>query len=254
MTFVSRLFKKLEQSFNIETPRGISNPEDGVGLKMIVYRTKTAMNDTQKKLIDATDTLLRETGLAQATTRKIAKQAGVAEGLLYHHFKDKAELIHEVVFHRLRHFHEALENLPFLVGQHTVAENLTRVLEIAYDAQYRITPIVCGVFSDHQLRTRIREIIRERQLGPNRPITILAAYLAAEQKLGRISSDIVPFSAAKLLLASSFHGAMIDQFMDSNIDRDEILLEIQETVRTVMAGLKPPVAQDVHKNQNRKPE
>lgn len=210
-----------------------------------------ALNETQKKLIDAADQLLWENGLARVTTRKIAHQAGVAEGLLYHHFRDKAELIHEVVVLRLRDFHETLDNLPFLVGQHTVAENLTRVLEIAYDAQYRITPIVCGVFSDHQLRTRIREIIRESQLGPQRSISILADYLAAEQKLGRIRTDIVPLSAAKLLLASSLHGAMIDQFLDSNTDREGILREIQETVRTVLTGLNPSVPQQVSKVQIR---
>lgn len=210
-----------------------------------------ALTETQQKLIDAADQLLRENGLARATTRKIAQQAGVAEGLLYHHFRDKAELIHEVVIHCLRDFHETLDNLPFLVGQHTVAQNLTRVLEIAYDAQCRITHIVCGVFSDHQLRTRTREIIRERQLGPQRSISILADYLAAEQKLGRVRTDIAPLSAAKLLLASSFHGGMINQFLDSDTDRDGILREIQETVRTVMAGLNPPSKQNVHKNRKK---
>lgn len=212
------------------------------------------MNETQQKLIAAADRLLREKGLIRATTRKIAHQAGVSEGLLYHHFKDKAELIHEVVFHRLRNFHEVLENLPFLVGQNTVEENLTRVLELAYHAQYEITPIVCAVFSDQQLRTRIREIIRERQLGPHRPINILAAYLAAEQKTDRIAKDIDSFSAAKLLLASSFHGAMIDQFLDSAFDRDEILLEIQKTVSTALTGLGPPASKKISPTKVRKKE
>ena len=210
------------------------------------------MNETQKKLIDAADQLLQENGLARVTTRKIAQQAGVAEGLLYHHFKDKAELIHEVVFHRLRNFHEVLENLPFLVGQNTVAENLIRVLEIAYHAQSQITSIVWGVFSDQQLHSRIREIIRERQLGPQRPMAILAAYLAAEQRVGRITADIVPLSAAKLLLASSFHGAMIDQFLDSEVDQNEILLDIQETVRTILTGLNPPTPPKVNTAESRK--
>lgn len=209
------------------------------------------MNDTQQKLIDAADQLLRENGLARATTRKIAQQAEVSEGLLYHHFKDKAELIHEVVFHRLRNFHEFLENLPFLVGQHTVAENLVRVLEMAYDAQCGITAIVCGVFSDHRLRSRIREIIRERQIGPERTTAIFAAYLEAEQKLGRVNKEISSFYAAQLLLASSLHGAMIDQFLGNDLDRDQILRDIRETVYTVLTGLNPPAVRHIH-NQGKK--
>jgi AcrR family transcriptional regulator len=211
------------------------------------------MSDTQQKLIDAADRLLQENGLAQATTRKIAQQADVSEGLLYHHFKDKAELIHEVVFHRLRNFHEFLENLPFLVGQHSVAENLVRVLEMAYDAQCRITAIVCGVFSDDRLRSRIREIIRERQIGPERTTAIFAAYLEAEQTLGRINKEISPFSAAQLLLASSLHGAMIDQFLGSDLNREQILHDIRETVRTVLAGLNPPAVRNTYNQKKRNP-
>jgi len=212
------------------------------------------MNDTQQKLIDAADRLLQENGLARATTRIIAKQAGVSEGLLYHHFKDKAELIHEVVFHRLRNLHEALDSLPLLVGQNTVDENLTQVMEIAYDAHYRITPIVCAVFSDYKLRIRIREIIREREIGPDRAINILAAYLAAEQKINRIAPVIRVPSAAKLLLASSFYGAMIDQFLGNQIEKNKKHLEVQETVRTILAGLKPPPIPKVNTIENRKNE
>ncbi|HOO41548.1 MAG TPA: TetR/AcrR family transcriptional regulator [Syntrophales bacterium] len=209
------------------------------------------MNETQKHLIEAADKLLQKTGLTRATTREIARQAGVSEGLLYHYFKDKAELILEVVFHRLRNLHEILENLPFMVGQHTVAENLTRVLERAYDAQYQITPIVCGVFSDHQLRNRTREIILERNLGPRRPIEILAAYLAAEQKQGRIAAGIAPLSAARLLFASSFTGAMIDQFLGGQVGREEKLLEIRETVQIVLRGLNPQEGPPVSPPQSR---
>jgi len=212
------------------------------------------MNETRKKLIEAADKLLQETGFARATTREIARQAGVSEGLLYHHFKDKAELIHEVVIHRLRNFHEVLETLPFLVGQHTVAENLTQVLERAYDAQSQITVIVCGVFSDHQLRTRTREIIRKGPFGPNRPVDVLADYLAAEQKQGRIAADIVPHSAARLLFASGFTWALIDQFIGNEIDRNEKLLEVRETVRTILSGLNPQASQCAPSPKNRKPK
>ncbi len=198
------------------------------------------MNETQQKLIDAVEVLLQEAGLARATTRIIARQAGVSEGLLYHHFRDKAELIHELVFHRLKDFHEAVDNLPFLVGQHSVADNLTRLLEIAYDAQYRITPIICAVFSDCQLRTRMRQIVRERALGPQRTAMILAAYLEAEQRLGRVNPAVSTLPAAKLLLASSFYGAMIDQFLDNKEERAQILLSIREAVQTILAGLNPP--------------
>jgi len=62
---------------------------------------------------------------------------------------------------------------------------------------------------------------------------------------------VVP-SAAKLLLASSFYGAMIDQFLGSQIEKHKKHLEVQETVRTILAGLKPPAAPYAHKQEKRK--
>ncbi|NLN59282.1 MAG: TetR/AcrR family transcriptional regulator [Deltaproteobacteria bacterium] len=199
------------------------------------------MNETQHKLIAAADFLLQENGLVRSTTRVIAKQAGVSEGLLYHYFRDKAELIHEVVFHRLRNLHETLDSLPSLVGQNTVEENLTRVLEIAYEAHYRAIPIICAVFSDYKLRNRIREIVRERQIGPDRSINILAAYLMAEQSIKRISAGINAISAAKLLFASSCHGAMVDHFLANRTEMHVKHLEIRDAVRMILVDPKPSV-------------
>jgi len=38
-------------------------------------------------------------------------------------------------------------------------------------------PIVCSVFADHQLRARMREIMKEREVGPQYAIDGLAVYL-----------------------------------------------------------------------------
>ena len=59
------------------------------------------MNENRQNIICATERLLQTHGLARLTTREIAREAGVTEGLIYHHFKDKAELILEVVEQRL---------------------------------------------------------------------------------------------------------------------------------------------------------
>ena len=53
------------------------------------------MSENRQNIIDATQRLLQTHGLARLTTRAIAREAKVAEGLIYHHFKDKAELIYE---------------------------------------------------------------------------------------------------------------------------------------------------------------
>jgi len=63
-----------------------------------------------------TERLLQTHGLARLTMREIAREAKVAEGLIYHHFKDKAELILEVVEQRLHDTKNVLQTLPLRVG------------------------------------------------------------------------------------------------------------------------------------------
>jgi len=60
---------------------------------------------------------LQTHGLARLTTRDIAREAKVAEGLIYHHFKDKAELIFEIIETRVRETKNYMQNLPLEVGK-----------------------------------------------------------------------------------------------------------------------------------------
>jgi AcrR family transcriptional regulator len=197
------------------------------------------MNETQKKLIGATERLLQTKGLARLTTRAIAAEAGVAEGLIYHHFKDKAELVFAVVEQRMNETKNLLDKLPLQVGLREVSKNLEEVLQIAYRSHYQIIPIICSVFADHQLHLRILEIIKERQLGPQLPIETMAQYLAAEQRLGRIAAEILPMPAANLLWMISFNLAMNHQFMGCELNSSIAGKEIHEAIETMLIGMEP---------------
>jgi AcrR family transcriptional regulator len=94
------------------------------------------MNENRQNIIYATERLLQTHGLARLTTREIAREAGVAEGLIYHHFKDKVELIHEVVEQRIHDSKNVLQSLPLKVGLYTLSENLEAVLSAIYHSHY----------------------------------------------------------------------------------------------------------------------
>jgi AcrR family transcriptional regulator len=51
---------------------------------------------TRAQLVDAAERVLRVKGLARATTKEIAREAGYAEGTLYLHFADKLDLVRAV--------------------------------------------------------------------------------------------------------------------------------------------------------------
>ncbi len=209
------------------------------------------MNETQKKLIQVTEQLLETNGVARITTRMIAREAGVAEGLIYHYFKDKAELIHAVIEQRINDVREAVENLPSQVGLNTVAGNLEKIMMVTYNVQYRITPVMTSVFADRNIRERMREIMDMRQIGPKKEIEGIAVYLSAEQRLGRVAHDIKAIAAARLLLGHSFRTGMHDCFLGLDPDRPEAKNEQNDVIRTLMKGLEPRVSKVLKKTGER---
>jgi len=109
------------------------------------------MISNRQNIINATDRLLQTHGLARLTTRAIAREAKVAEGLIYHHFKDKAELIFESILIRVGETKDVMQNLPLEVGKHTLLKNLEDVLLSVYHAHYEITPIINSIFAESKV-------------------------------------------------------------------------------------------------------
>ena len=199
---------------------------------------RSMVDSHREKLINATERLLRSRGLARVTTRDIARAAKVAEGALYHHFGDKAELILSVVMHGVGEFREVIESLALQVGQSTIQKNLERVLESAFHFHHRIASLVCSLFADRQLLARVRSIMNERCIGPGRTASILAAYLRAEQRLGRVRAGAMPEAAAELLLAASFNMAVHDHFYGV-ASAAQVRRRLHDSVRALLAGLAP---------------
>ncbi len=206
--------------------------------------SRSTSSDPRERLLAATEKLLASHGLGAVSTRDIAKAANVAEGALYNHFGDKAELIVSVVLHQLGDFPEVLQSLPLQVGQNTVQKNLETVLESAFAFHHRITPLVCSLFADQELLAKVRGMMNERSMGPGRAAAAIAAYLRAEQQLGRVSASVVPDTVAELMMAVSFNTAMCDQFFCGSENKGKPRQRLREAVRALMIGLQPANGED----------
>jgi AcrR family transcriptional regulator len=202
--------------------------------------SRSAPSDQKERLLAATEKLLASHGLGAVSTRDIAKAANVAEGALYHHFGDKAELIVSVVLHQLGDFPEVLQSLPLQVGQNTVQKNLETVLESAFAFHHRITPLVCSLFADLELLAKVRGMMNERSMGPGRAAVAIAAYLRAEQQLGRVSVSAGPETISELMMAVSFNAALCDQFFCGGTEpKGKARQRLREAVRALIVGLQP---------------
>ncbi|MET8977619.1 helix-turn-helix domain-containing protein [Streptomyces sp. NPDC004539] len=192
---------------------------------------------TRARILDAAHELMRTVGLARATTKEIAKAAGCSEAALYKHFDSKEELFVQVLMQRLPRLTPLLGSLAAEPGRGTLEENLTEIARQAvlfYDESF---PIAASLYAETALKRRHDEVMREKGAGPHVPIDLLAAYLRAEQSLGRVAPAADTFAAASLLLGACAQRAFAYEAADGRPDTDTFAARL---ARTLLAGLTQP--------------
>lgn len=165
-------------------------------------------SDTSERILDAADRIIRRDGLARATTRLIAREAGCSEALLYKYFPDKQDLFLRVLAERV----PRIAAIDELVGQGTVRENLhllTAQLLSFYDQTF---PMAASIFSDAGLLAAHREKMRARGVGPHVPVSVVTAYIEAEQRSGRLPQGLDAGSVARLLVGAALHEAFLASY------------------------------------------
>ena len=170
---------------------------------------------TRDRILDAAAHVMRTRGLARATTKEIAKAAGLSEAALYKHFRDKTDLFLAVLRERVpSDLGSVLTDLDNRVGQGSVRDTLEEVARSAIAFYTETCPIAASLFSEPQLLAAHREALIERGTGPHRPRDTLTAYFAAEQQAGRVGGDVDPHAAAALLFGACFQHAFLSHFTD----------------------------------------
>jgi AcrR family transcriptional regulator len=173
------------------------------------------LSETRERILDAAATVVRERGLSRATTKEIARAAGLSEAALYRHFTDKVDLFVKVLDERLPGLIAAMKDLPARVGTGTVAATLEEIAAVALAFYAQMAPMTGSLFSEPDLLARHQASLREQGLGPHLAITALAGYLREEQKLGRLPAGVDPEAGAALLLGACFQRAFNAQFLGS---------------------------------------
>ncbi|HEX2178143.1 MAG TPA: TetR/AcrR family transcriptional regulator [Actinomycetota bacterium] len=159
----------------------------------------------------AAERLILDNGIQAATTRAIARAAGCSEGSIYRHFPAKNALVLEVVRSCFPEFLSVLEELPNRAGSGSVRQNLKQVASAALRYYRAILPITSGVLSDPALLHEHRRSLQASAPGLARAIAEVGAYLAREQHLGRVSSEISPGDAARMLLGTLLSQAFLEE-------------------------------------------
>lgn len=173
---------------------------------------------TRDVILDAAASVLRTRGLANATTKEIARAAGYSEATLYKHFRDKMELMVAVLHERGPQFIPMLLTLRERAGTGSVPGILTELAAVAITFYRDGFPMFASIFADPAILNAHRDQLRAQNLGPHRANDGLVDYLRAEQALGRVAADADLEAIAGLLLGACFQLAFIGHFADRRTD------------------------------------
>ncbi len=168
---------------------------------------RSGKGDTHRALMDAALEVFLRRGFARATTREIAAAAGVAEGTIYRHFADKHALFREVFFSVMGGMGEELRRLPERAGSATVRANLAYLFGLLGTLQERSAPLLASMSADPELAGSFAAHVADNALEGfelSAPVSAVADYIRAEQKLGRIRTDVDAEEAAAVVAALPF--------------------------------------------------
>ena len=192
---------------------------------------------TRAKLIEATIAVVGEVGHARASTRAIAERAGVAEGTIYRHFPDKAALFFATVLESNAPIVAWVATLPARAGEGTVEENLADAAVRLVSLRDQILPLELAIAADPELAAQRRAALAAAGSSlPPGPPEALAAYLAAEQRLGRVRTDVDPREAAGVLLGALFALAGMPGIGDEALSPGRVA----SAVRLLVRGIQSP--------------
>jgi len=126
-----------------------------------------------------------------------------------------------------------LRDLVHRAGKGRVNDNLHPIARAGIDYYVEVQSAALPAFTSPSVTVRFREALRESGLGPRVEVAPLAAYLRAEQGLGRVDPRVDPEAGARLLLAGCFHRASIELFVgvDAAPPRDTSAREIVRELR-----------------------
>jgi len=126
--------------------------------KPAVLRDDSGQN-LRDYLIETAARLIDQRGSAGLAVRDIAREAQVADGVLYNYFEDKEDLlVHALLAHVSKVMASAQRLLP-PPGEGTVAENLRVFIDGGIANLLRVTPAFAGLISQPKVLTRFHAMV-----------------------------------------------------------------------------------------------
>jgi len=175
--------------------------------------------DLRGYLIETAMRLIREHDAGRLSVREIARQAQVADGVLYNHFEDKEDLLAHAL---LAHVSSIMSGAPGAppAGTGTVTDNLRILIDDGLKVLAEVMPAFVRLLDQPRVLSRFYRMAGgDRAFGAGSGPAgaghvpwflpeIVRGYLAAEQQLGRVAST-ADIDAAGRLITGAIHGQIL---------------------------------------------
>jgi len=192
--------------------------------------------DLREYLVTTAARLIDQRGSAGLTVRDIAREARVADGVLYNYFEDKEDLLAHAL---LAHVGMVMTSAPPMpaAGTGSVADNLRFFIDRGFALLARVTPAFAGLLAQPKVLSRFHAMVGgdgafgaataaavedpegrpDQDAGSGHPEPrglpdTLKAYLRAEQHLGRIDAA-ADIDAVATLIVGAIHGEILPRVL-----------------------------------------
>ncbi len=189
----------------------------------IVASTGGEAEAIREHILDAALRVIHSEGLAAASTRAIASEAGIAPGTLYNYFGDRLQLLAQTVLRRLHVLSQPAGELELLPGKGSIASNLHAFVRHSGIVLNELVPLIASAFSDTELLEALRNEMTNADNAFN-PGHYLQKYLLEERELGRVSNE-TDCAAVASTIVSICHDRAFQRYLIGDTRKTETKLK-----------------------------
>ena len=142
----------------------------------------------RERILEAASATIREQGFSAVTTKKIAAEAGCAEGSIFRIFGDKGGLLAAVLSFGLpetRQLYETIDRACAAPDLRAALLEVTQALLRFYDASF---PLIGSALADRSLFQRYAEAHRQGGTGPRQAWELVFRFLSSQREASRIAA------------------------------------------------------------------
>jgi AcrR family transcriptional regulator len=188
----------------------------------------------REQIVKAAVSCFARDGFHRTTMQDIVTEASMSPGAIYSYFASKDEIIEAIVAERHRREREWLDEAAAADDPRLALADLAAAFFRGLSQREARLDRRVGVlmWAEALRNPRIRRLARE---GVDGPRAVLTSLIEAAQERGELSRAFDPDNLARVMIAV-FHGFVLQQAWDNDVDAEEYLASIEQLLRALSDG------------------